>query len=329
MTTRRQVFTLLGGAAATWPPATRAQQAAMPVIGYLSSLSADDRRHHTEAFKKGLSETGYVEGRDVKVEYRYADNRMDQLQPLAADLINRKVALIAAVGGNNTALVARAQTLTIPILFTSGLDPIQAGLVTSLNRPEANMTGVSWFAAELGQKHLELLRELAPRTGPIGMLINPNNSSESEFYERSVQAGARAFGQRLLVVKAGTVGEIDAAFASLAEQGVGSVISSSDPFYAARARQLAILAARHVVPLIATAREVPLAGGLISYGNNVTDAYRRLGIYAGRILRGANPADLPIDRAIKFELVINLGTARVLGIAVPPMLLARADEVIE
>jgi len=324
---RREFITLVGGAAG-WPITAGAQQA-MPTIGYLSALSAGDRPHHTDAFRKGLSETGYVEGRDFKVEYRYADNRRDQLQPLAADLVNRKVAVIVAVGGNNTALAARALTSTIPILFTSGLDPVKAGLVTSLNRPEANVTGVSWFSAELGQKHVELLREFAPRPGPIGLVVNPNNSSEAESYEQSVQDGARAFGAPLLVRKAGTVGEIDTAFAALAEQRASSVISASDPFYTARARQLAILAARYVLPLIATARELPMAGGLISYGNSVTDAYRRVGIYAGRILRGAKPADLPVDRAIQFELIINLGTAKALGLEMPPTLLARADEVIE
>jgi putative ABC transport system substrate-binding protein len=253
---------------------------------------------------------------------------MDQLRPLAADLIARKVAVIAAVAGNNTALVAKTLTSTIPILFTSGVDPVKAGLVASLNRPEANVTGVSWFAAELGQKHIEALHELVPKAELIALLLNPNNP-EGAFYEQSAQNGARALGRRLLVLKAGTVPEIDAAFATLAEQGAHAVAIGSDPFYAARLRQLAVLAARHAVPMISTARELPAAGGLISYGNNVTDAYRRVGIYAGRILKGAKPPDMPVDRATKFELVINLGTARALGLEVPPTLLARADEVIE
>ena len=253
---------------------------------------------------------------------------MDQLRPLAADLIARKVAVIAAVVGNNSALVAKTLTSTIPILFTSGVDPVKAGLVASLNRPEANVTGVSWFAAELGQKHIEALHELVPKAELIALLLNPNNP-EGAFYEQSAQNGARALGRRLLVLKAGTAPEIDAAFATLAEQGANAVAIGSDPFYAARLRQLAVLAARHAVPMISTARELPAAGGLISYGNNVTDAYRRVGIYAGRILKGAKPPDMPVDRATKVELVINLKTAKALGLEIPPTLLARADEVIE
>ena len=325
---RREFITLIGGAAAGWPMAARAQQAAMPVVGYLSGISAGDRAHHTEAFRHGLNETGYTEGRNVLIEYRYADNQMDRLRPLAADLIARKVAVIAAVAGNNSALVAKALTSTIPILFTSGVDPVKAGLVASLNRPEANVTGVSWFAAELGQKHIEALHELVPKAELIALLLNPNNP-EGAFYEQSAQIGARALGRRLLVLKAGTAPEIEAAFATLAEQGANAVAIGSDPFYAARLRQLAVLAARHAVPMISTAREFPAAGGLISYGNNVTDAYRRVGVYAGRILKGAKPPDMPVDRAARFELIINRGTARALGLDIPPTLLALADEVIE
>ena len=316
---RRDFITLLGGAAA-WPLAARAQQAAIPVVGFLSSIAAGDRPHHTEAFRQGLNETGYAEGRNVTIEYRYADNRMDQLRPLAADLIARKVAVIAAVAGNNTALVAKTLTSTIPILFTSGVDPVKAGLVASFNRPEANVTGVSWFSAELGNKHIEVLNEFVPQAALIALLVNPNNP-EGGFYEQSAQDGARALGRQLLVLKAGSAREIDTAFATLAEQRANAVIVASDPFYTARARQLAVLAARHAVPMISTARELPAAGGMISYGNSLTDAYRRVGIYAGRILKGAKPADMPVDRATKFELVINLGTTRALGL--------RADEVIE
>ena len=324
---RREFITLLGGAAVTWPLAARAQQP-VPLVGFLSSISAADRPHHTEAFRQGLNETGYAEARNVTIEYRYADNRMDQLRPLAADLIARKVAVIAAVAGNNTALVAKTLTSTIPILFTSGVDPVKAGLVASLNRPEANVTGVSWFSAELGQKHIELLHELVPKAELIALLLNPNNP-EGAFYEQSAQNGARALGRRLLVLKAGTAPEIDAAFATLAEQGANAVAIGSDPFYAARVRQLAVLAARHAVPTTYNLRDFVAAGGLISYGNSVTDAYRRVGIYAGRILKGAKPPDLPVDRATKYELVINLKTAKALGLDVPPSLLARADEVIE
>jgi putative tryptophan/tyrosine transport system substrate-binding protein len=324
---RREFITVLGGAAATWPLTARAQQP-VPLVGFLSSISAGDRPHHTEAFRQGLNETGYAEGRNVTIEYRYADNRMDQLRPLAADLIARKVSVIAAVAGNNTALVAKTLTSTIPILFTSGVDPVKAGLVASLNRPEANVTGVSWFSAELGNKHIEVLNELVPQAALIALLVNPNNP-EGGFYEQSAQDGARALGRRLLVIRAGSAREIDAAFATLAEQRANAVIVASDPFYTTRVRQLAVLAARHAVPMISTARDLPAAGGLISYGNSLTDAYRRVGIYAGRILKGAKPADMPVDRATKFELVINLGTARALGLDVPATLLARADEVIE
>ena len=320
---------MLGGAAA-WPLAARAQQPAMPAVGFLSSISAVDRPHHTEAFRQGLNETGYAEGRNVTIDYRFADNRMDQLQPLAADLIGRKVAVIAAVGGNNPGLVAKTLTSTIPIVFTSGADPVRAGLVTNLNRPEANVTGVSWFSAELGHKYIELLHELAPQATLIGLLVNPS-SPEAAFYEQSAHDGARALGRRLLVLKASTASEIDTAFAKLAEQRANAVIIGADAFYSGsgRARQLAVLAARHALPMISAVRELPAAGGLISYGNSVTDAYRRAGALTGRILKGAKPSDTPIDRATKFELVINLATAKAFGLEVPPTLLARADEVIE
>jgi putative ABC transport system substrate-binding protein len=324
---RRDVLALLGAAAA-WPLAASAQPRTVPVIGYLSGLSAGDRPHLTDAFRQGLGEAGFAEGRDFTIEYRYADNRMDRLQSLAADLVNRKVAVIAAVGGNNTALAARRLTSTIPILFTSGLDPVTAGLVASLNRPEANVTGVSWFSTELGRKHVELLHELVPGARLIASLRNPNNP-EAEFYQQSAQEGVRALGTRLLVLEAGTVRDIDAAFAMLAAHRADAVLIGSDPFFPARARQLAVLAARYGVPMIGGAREVSLAGGLITYGNSVSDAYRRVGVYAGRILKGTKPADLPVDRSIRFELVVNLGTARALGLDIPPTLLARADEVIE
>ena len=323
---RRDFIAALGGAAAT-PVAALAQQP-MPTVGFLSSLSAGERAHHVEAFRQGLNETGYVEGRNTTIEYRYADHRMDRLQPLAADLIARKVAVIAAVGGNNTALVAKTLTSTIPILFTSGADPVQAGLVASLNRPEGNVTGVSWFTTELGQKHIEVLLELVPAAALIAALVDPN-SPEGGFYEQSVREGARELGRRLLVLKAGTASEIDAAFATIAEQRANAIIVTAGPFYPTRATQLAVLAARLGIPMLSATRDLPAAGGLISYGNNVTDAYRRVGILAGRVLKGAKPADMPIDRAIKFELVINLATSRALGLIMPPSLLTRADEVIE
>ena len=325
---RRREFITLVGSTAAWPVMARAQQAAMPVVGYLSGISASDRAHHTEAFRQGLNDAGYAVGHNVFIEYRYADNQMERLRPLAADLISRKVAVIAAVGGNNTGLVAKTLTSTIPIVFTSGRDPVNAGLVASLNRPEANVTGVSWFSGELGQKQIELLQEFLPRATLIGMLVNPNNP-EGEINEQTVSEGARVLGRRLLLLKAGTASEIDAAFATFAEQRANAVIVGADPFYPTRARQLAVLAARHGLPMISAVRELPVAGGLISYGNSVTDAYRRVGVLAGRLLKGAKPADMPVDRATKFELVINLGTAKALGLVMPPALLARADEVIE
>lgn len=325
---RRREFITLVGSTAAWPVMARAQQAAMPVVGYLSGISASDRAHHTEAFRQGLNDAGYAVGHNVFIEYRYADNQMERLRPLAADLISRKVAVIAAVGGNNTGLVAKTLTSTIPIVFTSGRDPVNAGLVASLNRPEANVTGVSWFSGELGQKQIELLQEFLPRATLIGMLVNPNNP-EGEINEQTVSEGARVLGRRLLLLKASTASEIDAAFATFAEQRANAVIVGADPFYPTRARQLAVLAARHGLPMISAVRELPVAGGLISYGNSVTDAYRRVGVLAGRLLKGAKPADMPVDRATKFELVINLGTAKALGLVMPPALLARADEVIE
>jgi putative ABC transport system substrate-binding protein len=325
---RREFITLLGGLATAWPLDARARQGTPPVIGYLSSLSAGDRPNLTEAFRQGLNESGYGEGRNVTIEYRYADNQMDRLRSLAADLIARKVGVIAAIGGNNTALVAKTLTTTIPIVFTSGLDPVRAGLVASLHRPEANVTGISWFTVELAHKHIEVLNELIPRAALIAVLVNPNDP-ESGFYEKSAQDGPRALGRRLVFLKAGTVSEIDTAFATLAEQRADAVIVGSGPFYPTRARQLAVLAARYAVPLMSAVRDISVAGGLISYGNSVPNAYQRAGNLVGRLLKGAKPADFPIDRATKFELVINLGTARALGISVPPSLLARADEVIE
>jgi putative ABC transport system substrate-binding protein len=328
MIRRRDLITLLGGAVAAWPLAARAQQQQMPTVGLLAGLSATDRPDLTEALRQGLNEAGYSEGRNVQIEYRYADDRIDQLPALATDLINRRVAVIAAVGGNNTGLVAKSLTSTIPIVFTSGLDPVEAGLVTSLNRPEANVTGVSWFTAELGQKHVELLHELVPQAAVIGLLVNPRNP-ESAFYQQSAQDGARAFGRRLLVAEAGTPSEIDGAFATLVQQRANAVLVGAGPFFPARARQIATLAARHRLPLMSAWRELPAAGGLISYGNSITDAYRRAGLCIARILNGARPADIPIDRATKFELVINLGTGKALDLELPPTLLARADEVIE
>jgi ABC-type uncharacterized transport system substrate-binding protein len=327
MMRRREFITLLGGAAALWPLAVRAQTAP-PVVGYLSSLAAGERPILIHAFRQGLSEMGFAEGQNVTVEYRFADNDVDRLRTLASDLITREVAVIMATGGNKSGLVAKSLTSTIPIVFTSGVDPIRAGLVSSLNRPEANVTGVSWFAVELGGKYVELLHELVSRAELVAVLVNPNNP-ESLSYEPGVRDGAERLGMPLVVLKAGTADEIDSAFEKLVQKRASAVIVASDPFYTARASQFAVLAARYAVPAIYSNREMVASGGLISYGNSVSDAHRRAGVYIGRILKGTKPAALPVDRPTKFELVVNLRTAKALGPDIPPTLLARADEVIE
>ena len=328
---RREFIAGLGGAAASplvCPLAARAQQPAMPVIGYLNGLSAGDRPDLVNAFRRGLAEAGYVEGRNVAIEYRYADNRLERLREHAAELVSRKVSVIAATGGNNTGLVAKATTSTIPILFTSGVDPVRAGLVASLGRPEGNVTGVSFFATDMPPKHIELLREMLPHAAVMGLLVNPNNP-ESGAVEATARQAAPAFGVRLVVLKTRTADEIDAAFGTLAQERVDAAIIGADPFLSTRIAQFAALGARHRVPLAYVIREFTEAGGLVSYGNSVADAYRRVGTYAARILKGAKPADLPIDRAVKFELIVNLKAAKALGLTLPHSLLSRADEVIE
>src|SRR5262245_2531924 len=325
---RRKFIALVGSAAAVWPLVARAQQAVMPVIGYLNGLSASDRPDLLEMFRRGLGEAGYVEGR-VAIEYRYADNQPNRLRTLATDLIARQVAAIAATGGNSPALAAKALTSTIPIVFTSGRDPVAAGLVSSLSRPEANLTGVSWFGTELGPKHIELLRDFVPNDALVALIINPNNVEGQSYEQLAREAAAHAVGMRLLILQASTASEIDVAFETIAQHKARAVIVSSDPFYTARASQFVVLAARYAVPVVHSNREFAAVGGLISYGNNTPDNYRRAGVYVGRILKGAKPADLPVDRATKFELVINVQTARSLKIDIPAKLLAIADEVIE
>ena len=325
---RREFVGLLGATAVTGPLAARAQQPALPVVGYLNGLSASDRPHLLEMFRRGLGETSYAVGQNVVIEYRYADNQPDRLRALAADLIARRVAVIAATGGNQPALTAKALTSTTPIVFTSGRDPVTAGLVGSLSRPEANLTGVSWFGAEMGPKHVELMHELVPGAALVALFVNPNNVA-GRAYEEFARKAAQAVGMPLLVLRASTRSEIDAAFETLAQQKASAAIVASDPFYTTRAGQFVVLAARHNLPVVHANREFAAAGGLISYGNDASDAYRRAGVYVGRILRGAKPADLPIDRATKFELVINLQTAKTLKLDIFAKLLARADEVIE
>jgi len=325
---RREVITLIGGAAAAWPLAARAQQPAMPVIGWLNVRSPGDRTNLLEAFRRGLRDTGYVEGRNVAFEYRWAEEQPDRLPGLAADLVRRRVALIAATGGNNAAFAAKEATSTIPILFTSGIDPVKVGLVASLSRPGGNLTGVSWFNAELTAKGLGLLHELVPHGAVVGLIVNPN-SPEAAFQPADAQAAARVLGKSLLVFKASTASEIDAAFADLVAQRVSALVVGNEPFLTSRRAQIVVLAARHAIPAIYFNRDFAVGGGLMSYGNDVAEAYRKAGIYAGRILKGEKVGDLPVDQATKFELVINVATAKALGLAVPNSMKLLADEVIE
>jgi putative ABC transport system substrate-binding protein len=326
---RREFITLVGGAA-IWPLVVGAQGPGIPVIGFLNGQSAQAFAPMVASFRRGLNEAGYVEGQNVAIEYRWAEGRLDRLPPLAADLVRRQVAVILATGGNNSALVAMQATSTIPIVFTSSDNPVERGLVASINRPGGNVTGVSWFDAELGPKRLGLLHELVPNSTIVALLVNPNNP-ESARQPAELQEAARAIGLQLVVLTATTAGEVDAAFTAMMQNRVAALLVGSDPFFANRREQIVALAAQHAIPTIYAdlAREVTGAGGLMSYGNSVADAYRRAGIQTGRILRGAKPSELPVDQATKFELIINLKTAKALGLEIPPTLLARADEVIE
>jgi ABC-type uncharacterized transport system substrate-binding protein len=325
--TRREFVLLLGGAM-TAAPAVRAQQKAMPVIGYLDSGSPNPSAPDVTAFRQGLSETGYVEGQNVAIEYRWAEYQYDRLPALAAALVDRKVDVIVSIGGTTGAMAAKNATATIPIVFLSGDDPVVRGLVASFARPGGNLTGVSFLTVELMPKRLELVSEFVPQAKVITLLVNPN-SAGAERTTREVEEAARAKGLRLHILKASTESEIDAAFTSRAQMQAGALVVGADAFFNSRREQLVALASRHGVPAIYERREFTTAGGLISYGPSFTATFRQAGIYAGKILKGAKPADLPVQQPTTFELVVNLKTAHVLGLTVPPSILSRADEVIE
>ena len=325
---RRREFIAGLGTTAAGIARGQAQQPVMPVIGFLSGRSRDDASEDTAAFRQGLGEMGYVDAQNVAIEYRWSEGRNELLAGFAAELARRPVAVIAAVGGNNSAFAAKAATASIPIVFTSAADPVNVGLVASLNRPGGNVTGVAWFASELGPKLLAVLGELVPNITLAAVMVNPESPETAGQVESSQQA-ARALGWQLLVHAASSVREIDAAFAEMKRQRVNAIMIGTDPFYRTRLKQIVAQASHHAIPTIYFARDFVTEGGLVSYGNSIQDAYRRAGLQTGRLLKGAQANDLPVDRAVKFELVINLKTAKALNLVVPPMLLARADEVIE
>ena len=326
MMRRREFITLLGGAAVAWPLAARAQQPTMPVVGFLNSASADGYGPMAAAFRQGLKETGYIEGQNVTIEYRWAEHQLDRVPALAADLVRRHVALIVTNGP--TAGPAKMATKTIPIVFVTGVDPITGGLVDSLSRPTGNATGLSLFSTELGTKRLELMREIVPSVSNFAVLLNPG-SPRVEAETTSIKKEAGALERRVLLVTARSEPELQVAFIKMVQEGAGALLISSDPFFTSHMDRLAALAAKHRLPASYSWREFATAGGLISYGTSVREVWRQSGVYAGRILKGAKPSELPVLQPSQFELVINLKTAKALGLEIPPMVLARADEVIE
>ena len=326
---RRDFITLLGGAAAAWPLAARAQQPTMPVVGLLDQRSPEALGDRLRGFRQGLRESGFVEGQNVAIEYRWAENKSDRLSDLAADLVRRRVAVIAATSGLSPALAAKAATATIPVVFIVSDDPVKLGLVANLARPDGNLTGINFFSGELVPKRLELLHELVPGATRVAVLVNSANAEYAETTINEAGMAARAMGLQIQVLKASTIREINAVFATFVSTRPDALFVGHDPFFGSRRTQLVQLATRYAVPASFSAREYAEAGGLMSYGANIADAWRQAGAYAGSILKGAKPADLPVMQASKFELLINAETARMLGLTVPATLLASADELIE